>query len=160
MALLKAADLDAANLSRDIARLLALELFREEKVSLRRAAELCHTPLAVFRDFAAAHEVSPVRDGNTSHEDERQALTPEEWVREFKAWTRSHSHDDLPVLSDEAMSREFIYRERGLYWPSSSIPSLARVIVSRSRSLLRRRKSAHRSPRSRRGPVHCTPKHD
>jgi len=35
-------------------------------------------------------------------------LSPEEWVRQFKAWTRSHAEDDLPLLSDEAMSREFI----------------------------------------------------
>ena len=41
-------------------------------------------------------------------------LSPEEWVRQFKAWTRSHAGDDLPLLPDEAMSREFIYRERGL----------------------------------------------
>jgi predicted nucleic acid-binding protein len=41
-------------------------------------------------------------------------LSPEEWVRQFKIWTRSHAGDDLPLLSDEAMSREFIYRERGL----------------------------------------------
>jgi hypothetical protein len=41
-------------------------------------------------------------------------LSPEEWVREFKAWTRSHAKDDLPLLSDEAMSRDFIYGERGL----------------------------------------------
>lgn len=41
-------------------------------------------------------------------------LSPEEWARQFKAWTRSHAGDDLPLLSDEAMSREFIYRERGL----------------------------------------------
>ena len=41
-------------------------------------------------------------------------LSPEEWVREFKAWTRSHAGEDLPLLPDEAMSREFIYGERGL----------------------------------------------
>jgi hypothetical protein len=41
-------------------------------------------------------------------------LSPEEWVREFRAWVASHAGDDLPVLSDEAMSREFIYRDRGL----------------------------------------------
>jgi hypothetical protein len=41
-------------------------------------------------------------------------LSPEEWARQFKAWTRSHAADDLPLLSDEAISREFIYRERGL----------------------------------------------
>jgi hypothetical protein len=41
-------------------------------------------------------------------------LSPEEWVRAFKEWTRSHSGDDLPILSDQAMSRESIYGERGL----------------------------------------------
>ena len=41
-------------------------------------------------------------------------LLPEEWVRQFKAWTRSHIGDNLPLLSDEAISREFIYRERGI----------------------------------------------
>lgn len=39
-------------------------------------------------------------------------MSPEEWVREFKTWTRSHS--DLPVLSDDAIGRESIYRGRGL----------------------------------------------
>ena len=41
-------------------------------------------------------------------------LPPEEWVRRFEAWTRSHAGDPLPVLSDDAISRESIYRERGL----------------------------------------------
>ncbi len=41
-------------------------------------------------------------------------LTPEQWVDEFRAWVHSHSGDDFPVLSDEAISREFIYQERGL----------------------------------------------
>lgn len=41
-------------------------------------------------------------------------LTPDQWVEEFKAWVHSHDGDDLPLLSDEAISREFIYRERGL----------------------------------------------
>jgi hypothetical protein len=41
-------------------------------------------------------------------------LSPEEWVRQFTAWTHSHNADNLPVLSDEAISRESIYHERGL----------------------------------------------
>jgi hypothetical protein len=41
-------------------------------------------------------------------------LSPEEWVCEFRSWTRSHIADDLPLLSEEATSREFIYGERGL----------------------------------------------
>lgn len=73
-ALLKAAELDARNLSADAARLLALELFREEKVSLGRAAELCHTPLAAFMEFVAAHQVSPIRYGIRELEEDRLAL--------------------------------------------------------------------------------------
>ena len=41
-------------------------------------------------------------------------LSADDWVREFRAWTRGHAGDNLPLLSDEAMSREFIYREQGL----------------------------------------------
>jgi len=73
-ALLKAANLDATNLSQEIARLIALELFREQKVSLGRAAELCHTPLAAFMDFVAAHDVSPIRYGLTELEEDRHTL--------------------------------------------------------------------------------------
>ena len=73
-ALLQAAQLDAANFSQEAARLLALELFREEKVSLGRAAELCRTPLAAFMDFAAAHKVSPIRYGDTELDEDRRTL--------------------------------------------------------------------------------------
>lgn len=59
--LVAAAELDVGNLSQEAARLLALELFHEERVSLGRAAELCQTPLAAFMDFAAAHGAPPLR---------------------------------------------------------------------------------------------------
>ena len=60
-ALLKAANLEDTNISQEAARLLALELYREDKVSLGRAAELCQTPLAGFMDFVAKHGVPPLR---------------------------------------------------------------------------------------------------
>lgn len=60
-ALLKAANLDEANLFQEVARLLALELYREDKISLGRAAELCQTPLATFMEFVAKHGVPPLR---------------------------------------------------------------------------------------------------
>jgi predicted HTH domain antitoxin len=59
--LLKAANLEAGSLSQEAARLLALELYREDKVSLGRAAELRQTPVAAFMDFAARHGVPPLR---------------------------------------------------------------------------------------------------
>ena len=69
--LLLVANLDKSNLSQEAARLLALELFKEEKVSVSRAAELCQTPLAAFMDFAAAHDVSPIRYGIPELEEDR-----------------------------------------------------------------------------------------
>ncbi len=60
-ALLKAANLEESNVSQEAAQLLALELYREDKVSLGRAAELCETPLAAFMDFVARHGVPPLR---------------------------------------------------------------------------------------------------
>lgn len=41
-------------------------------------------------------------------------LPPEEWIRKFDAWTEGHADLDLPLLSDEDISRESIYLERGL----------------------------------------------
>jgi predicted HTH domain antitoxin len=43
--------------SSEVAKLLALELFRKASVSLGRAAELCDVSLSEFMQFAAEHEV-------------------------------------------------------------------------------------------------------
>lgn len=69
--LLKVANLEESSLSQEAARLLALELYREDKVSLGRAAELCQTPLAAFMDFAAQHGVPPLRYSFEDLEEER-----------------------------------------------------------------------------------------
>ena len=71
--LLKAANLEESSFSQEAARLLALELYREDKVSLGRAAELCHTPLAAFLDFTARHGVPPLRYSFEDLEEERQS---------------------------------------------------------------------------------------
>jgi predicted HTH domain antitoxin len=55
--LLRVANLEESNLSQEATRLLALELYREDKVSLGRAVELSQTPVAAFMDFAAKHGV-------------------------------------------------------------------------------------------------------
>ena len=73
-ALLRAADLDRAHVSEDAARLIAVELFREDKVSLGRAAELCHTPLAAFMDFVAKRGVPPLRYDFEDLEEERRSI--------------------------------------------------------------------------------------
>jgi hypothetical protein len=42
-----------------------------------------------------------------------ETATPEEWVTAFTEWVASHRGLNLPSLSDEAISRESIYGERG-----------------------------------------------
>lgn len=69
--LLRAANLQGSSLSHEAARLLALELYREDKISLGRAAELCETPVAAFVEFAASHGVPPLRYSFEDLEEER-----------------------------------------------------------------------------------------
>jgi len=71
--LVLAAGLDAENLSVEAARLLALEVYREDKVSLGRAAELCRTPLEQFMEFAGRHNV-PLHYGAEELEEDRRTL--------------------------------------------------------------------------------------
>lgn len=56
-ALVEAAQSSRSNPSAGAARWLALELFREDKVSLGRAAELCETPVEIFMEFAGQRQV-------------------------------------------------------------------------------------------------------
>jgi len=73
--LVSVAKLDQGNISQEAAKLIALELFREETVSLGRAAELCATPLAAFMDFAAAHGVPPLNYSMEQFEQDRRTLS-------------------------------------------------------------------------------------
>ena len=41
-----------------------------------------------------------------------ETATPKEKAQAFREWAESHSHD-RPILSDEAISRETIYGDRG-----------------------------------------------
>lgn len=72
--LVKVARLDTGNLSHETAKLLALDLFRERKISIGRAAELCTTPLAAFMDFAAAHGVPPLSYDQEDLEHDRSTI--------------------------------------------------------------------------------------
>ena len=47
-----------------------------------------------------------------SASDPQSAKTPEERVRLWNEWLNSHDYIKAPPLSDEALSRESIYRER------------------------------------------------
>ena len=71
--LVLAAGLDADSLSAEATRLLALELYREDKVSLGRAAELCQTPVEQFMEFAGRHNVA-LHYGADELEEDRRTL--------------------------------------------------------------------------------------
>jgi predicted HTH domain antitoxin len=71
--LLEAAGVNPGDASRESVRLLALELYRENKVSLGRAAELCAMPLEAFMVFAGEHE-APMHYGVSDLEEDRLTL--------------------------------------------------------------------------------------
>jgi predicted HTH domain antitoxin len=71
--LVRAAGWNADNLSAEAARVLALELYRQDKVSLGRAAELCQMPIELFMEFAARHNV-PMHYGAADLEEDRRTL--------------------------------------------------------------------------------------
>lgn len=71
--LLEAAGVNPADASRESAKLLALELYRENKVSLGRAAELCDMPIEAFMVFAGEHE-APMHYSVSDLEEDRLAL--------------------------------------------------------------------------------------
>jgi hypothetical protein len=54
-------------------------------------------------------EVQELREATSAWE-----LPPEEWVRKFDTWAESHAALNLPILSDDDISRESIYADRGL----------------------------------------------
>jgi predicted HTH domain antitoxin len=56
--LAEAAQLSRTDPSADAARLLALGLFREDRISMGRAAELCETPVEAFLEFAGRRQVA------------------------------------------------------------------------------------------------------
>jgi predicted HTH domain antitoxin len=67
------AGLDASSLSAEATRLLALELYRKDKISLGRAAELCNTSIERFMDSASRHHV-PLHYGAEDLEEDRRTL--------------------------------------------------------------------------------------
>jgi len=71
--LVRAAGWSPDNLSVEAVRLLALELYRQDKVSLGRAAELCRMPVEEFMEFSARHN-APFHYGPDDLEQDRRTL--------------------------------------------------------------------------------------
>jgi predicted HTH domain antitoxin len=71
--LLEAAGVNPADASKEAAMLLTLELYREGKLSLGRAAELSQTSVEQFMVFAGRHEV-PVPYSSADLENDLRSL--------------------------------------------------------------------------------------
>jgi hypothetical protein len=74
----------------------------EEELATRAKAEGLTTEEFVNRELEKLVAANP--DPN--------AIPIEEWQRRWKEWLSSHDYIKAPPLSDEAVSRESIYRER------------------------------------------------
>ncbi len=59
--------------SREATMLLALELYRENKISVGRAAKLCQTSVEAFMVFAGLHE-APMHYSSSDLEEDRRTL--------------------------------------------------------------------------------------
>jgi proteasome lid subunit RPN8/RPN11 len=57
--------------------------------------------------------VETLRNRLESNMASARSMSAEEWMQKFRAWAHSHP-TTTPLLSDEAVSRESIYGERGL----------------------------------------------
>lgn len=71
--LLEEAGVNPADASMQAAMLLTLELYRENKISLGRAAELCQMPVEAFMVFAGGHAV-PVHYSAFDLDEDRRTL--------------------------------------------------------------------------------------
>jgi predicted HTH domain antitoxin len=68
------ARLDQGNgVSQEAAKLISLELFREDKISLGRAAELCQTPIEDFMEYVGRHGL-PLHYGLDDLHDDWQTI--------------------------------------------------------------------------------------
>ena len=71
--LVLAAGWNINDLSSEAAAVLALDLYRQNKVSLGRAAQLCNLPMERFMQVAAQHNVA-LHYGTGDLEDDRRTL--------------------------------------------------------------------------------------
>jgi hypothetical protein len=84
---------------------VTLELSPEREAALKEQAQMRGLTLEQWLLELADQQAAPA---SVAH---LQRTDPREWARYFDAWVDSHD-PNMPVLSDEAMSRESIYPDR------------------------------------------------
>ena len=86
---------------------VTIELPSAIEAGLRAQAQANGLAVPDYVQHLVIQQVAAKLDGNETDRPAYQ-LSPEEWVRKFDAWTESHAALNLPLLSDEAISRESI----------------------------------------------------
>ena len=81
---------------------VVLNLSPEKEAAFKTQAQARGLSLEQWMLEVADQYVQPVSIAHL------QRTNPQEWARQFRAWADSHN-PNIPVLSDEAMSRESIY---------------------------------------------------
>jgi hypothetical protein len=84
---------------------LTIDLAPDLEARLREAATQHGLDVAEYVQHLIAQHLPSPRAGGPSL---WSTLTPEEWSRAFDEWANSHD-TSLPLLSDEAVSRESFY---------------------------------------------------
>jgi hypothetical protein len=92
---------------------VTIELPSDIEAGLLAQAQAEGLAVSDYVQHLVLERVAAKRD-NASAARPAYELPPEEWICKFDAWTESHAALDLPLLSEEDISRESIYRERGL----------------------------------------------
>lgn len=86
---------------------VTIELSPEKEAALRAHAQAYGLTIDQWLLRLAEQQIPPGTE-SIAH---LQETDPEEWGRQFRAWADGHD-PKIPVLSDEAMSRESIYPDR------------------------------------------------
>ncbi len=81
---------------------VTLNLPPDKEAAFQAEAQARGLSLEQWMLEVAGQQVQPVSIAHLQRTD------PQEWARQFRAWADSHD-PNIPVLSDEAMSRESIY---------------------------------------------------
>ncbi len=89
-------------------RAIAIVLELKPKVEARL------TSLAAIQGVSVEEYIQSFLESLASLDEEPSydSMTPEQWSKEFEEWLDGHDYITAPPLTDEAISRESIYRER------------------------------------------------
>ena len=89
---------------------LLINLPDDQAAALQAKADAAGLSLEDWLTKLAAETAAPANRKDTGLIVDLQQSNPQEWARQFRVWADGHN-PNLPILSDNAMSRESIYAD-------------------------------------------------